>query len=214
MGSANLKKKLEETKQYIKKLKQQKQELLAESKKMLGNIHSLEEHIRDAERDIKTISDRIFIETGIPEAAIALRNKILCAMAKTSNGDITVRQYSTLLNDIDAMKETLGRECPHPCVLSYDGYEGSYIHDYDDDTSGYRLCVVCGFGEHEKTPGKDDYQTLNEEKGKRTVRRDLRDDYTARTDTYPSIWDMPLKTFIQMFKRSAGKMNADWKEKA
>lgn len=164
----------------------------------------LEATLLFTEQKIKAVSETITIETAITVDILGYRNLIKSLSKDAEKDTITIAEKKRI---DDALREAINefqRHCPHPLILSYDGYEGSYSNDYDDARYGSRFCTLCHFRENSKSTKIDKYDTLKDNDS-RLIKRDIRDKEFIRQ----SDW-IPIPYLVEVFKRSAGDINAHW----
>lgn len=125
-------------------------ERLTSLEKEKARIGSEERNLRSAVRDqgfqAKILYNALLVSRGLPDDIALIRNNLIGCMQESKRKDILISRKEKLELEIKARKKGLQEICEHPFVVGrvsfelYDNGETSWV-------LGYRLCVVCGFGE-------------------------------------------------------------------
>lgn len=168
----------------------------------------LARELMSKERTIRGLKERITIRQGLPTRLYRLRSQILQKKEEATRRDITIERKEILEKEIRESIQKLQDTCPHAFVLSYDGYEGSYLSDCSDAYHGVHVCVICSLKESSKSTSEDVYDVLAKQED-RLIKRDLRGDNSIESLRHLEVWQ-PIKEFLETFWNSAGSMNAEW----
>ncbi|MDO8523551.1 MAG: hypothetical protein Q7S12_04740 [bacterium] len=172
---------------------------------------SAENELHEKIREMFRLKELLIVEAGLPSELVKWRENIIAKMQKSQRKDITIEQKESLEKEVEQRIQNLRQFCPHNFVLSYDCYEGSYTHDYEDSRYGHRRCVACTYFDQSKSVKENVYETLFESES-RLVKRDLRHmnnhGNLNSSDEKKDIWQ-DLAIFLKLFEESAGRMNID-----
>ncbi len=171
----------------------------------------LENDLQSIKCRIRRNSELLVLEEGLPTNVSGLRNKIIARIERSARKDITVAKKEQLEAELKALKEEIVKICPHPLVLSYDGYGGSSCDEYSDRRYGFRRCIACGEHERSKFTRQDIYEILTEANS-RLVKRDLRDlacnaeERKKPKNLEDEIWG-DINVWLELFRKAAGSIN-------
>ena len=188
---------------------QQKVELEKEIQRTAKKTEGeLARKLMSKERTIRGLKEQITIRQGLPASLHQLRSQILQKKEEATRRDITIERKEILEKEIRESIQRLQDMCPHAFILSYDGYEGSHLNEWNGAHCGVHVCVICSLKESSKSTSEDVYDVLAEQEG-RLIKRDLRGNNSRESLRHLEVWQ-PIKEFLETFWRSAGSINAEW----
>jgi hypothetical protein len=204
----------------LKQLTTHRNDIAKKIEKNEGKIQSLKKDRESLHRELRKTDqhtlhahERRVMRSAFPYTMLNLRKKYNALVVRSKLKSITVHEQETCQIEAAEILEELRRQCSHPLVLSYDGYAGSSIDDYDDAYPETRRCVVCGTSESVSVYSmreKGKYKVLvNSET--RLIKRDIRrkDDRSPFTREENTL-NKPISFYRKAFLRSAGCMNMEW----
>lgn len=168
----------------------------------------LARELMSKEQTIRGLKEQITIRQGLPASLHQLRSQILQKKEEATHRDITIERKEILEKEIGESIQRLQDMCPHTFVLSYDGYEGSYLDDCSDAYHGVHVCVICSLKESSKSTSEDVYDVLAKQED-RLIKRDLRGNNSIEGLRHLEVWQ-PIKEFLETFWNSAGSINTEW----
>ena len=164
----------------------------------------LQKRLRQAENEMQSLYEAHHIQTTIDPLLVELQERITQLRTDAEKETITKAEDKRFRAEIEGLGKELKNSCKHPLVFSYDGHEGSYSYDYEDQYCGVRLCAICGTREQSVSSKRDEYVVLTNEG--RLIKRDLRSNCSARHLDWRASWE-PLALVKQLFLDAVGKMN-------
>ena len=122
----------------------------------------LEAQSAAVQRDIERLQAARLLLQEIPGGVRELRTKLFEARDNAIRDDVTVRQAAEFSRQVGELSKALIEACPHPFVISHDGYKDTYSADRDESEPGERTCAVCDLHEHEyaRWGGQGGYKAL------------------------------------------------------
>lgn len=147
------------------------------------------------------LHNAFLVSRGLPDDIALIRNNLIGYMQESKRKDILISRKEGLELEIKARKKGLQELCKHQFVIGRVGHD-SYDNGETSWVFGYRLCVVCGFGENAMGGGRsnlpswreggDIFPTLNEDASRVIDKHGL----NSRNPFY--IWQ-PLEEVLKHF---------------
>lgn len=166
----------------------------------------LERTLQEKNNRAIALEELKIVKSSLPKPVLVLRKRLTIHIENAKSENITIARKKQLDAEINKITAELHKTCPHTFILSYDGYEGSYLNEYSDARHGHRRCVICGFSEFSGSTKNDEYHVLTGQ-NERLIKRDLREEKKwPLRDTELENLDFVFETF----RRSAGDRNIHW----
>lgn len=117
--------------------------------KLRNRLREVEEAEKGLQRDIERLQSAQLLLQEIPGGVRELRTKLFEARDNAARDDVTVRQAAEFSRQVGELGKALIAACPHPFVISHEGYKDSYSADRDESEPGERACAICDLHECE-----------------------------------------------------------------
>ena len=113
---------------------------IAEAEKRISSL------ISGQESKVKILRNALLVLRGVPSDVARVRGAIIDCMRESQRKDIYISRKEELETQIKEFKKQLQKLCKHPFVIGRVSYESHEMYE-SSWVLGYRLCVVCGYGE-------------------------------------------------------------------
>ena len=113
---------------------------IAEAEKRISSLVSGQEF------KVKILRNALLVSRGVPSDVARVRGATIDCMRESQRKDIYISRKEELETQIKEFKKQLQKLCKHPFVIGRVSYESHEMYE-SSWVLGYRLCVVCGYGE-------------------------------------------------------------------
>lgn len=132
-----------------KALSKKKEGLNARLSKLSAQLREVDAEEKSLQRDIQRLETAKLLLREIPGGIRELRTKLFEARDNAVRDDVTVRQAAEFSRLVGDLGMALVEACPHPFVISHEGYKDYYSADRDESEPGERTCAICDLHEYE-----------------------------------------------------------------